>query len=109
MLPIAALSNVELRCCCDTGLVGYRMVSPVAVPEVRKLRRWGLKKDKKDGKEGKELLAAPLVPEAGVECSGSVDFITSEELESLRAWHGRSGSHDAWTLGWQIAWPAIWV
>ena len=65
MLPIAALSNVELRCCCDTGLVGYRMASPVAVPEVRKLRRWGLKKDKKDGKEGKELLAAPLVPEAG--------------------------------------------
>jgi len=65
LLPIAALSNVELRCCCDTGLVGYRMVSPVAVPEVRKLRRWGLKKDKKDGKEGKELLAAPLVPEVG--------------------------------------------
>ena len=66
LLPIAALSNVELRCCCDSGLVGYRMASPVAVPEVRKLRRWGLKKDKKDGKEGKELLAAPLVPEAGV-------------------------------------------
>ncbi|OLP79685.1 hypothetical protein AK812_SmicGene40008 [Symbiodinium microadriaticum] len=31
-----------------------------------------------------------------VDCTGA-DFITSEELESLRA--GRSGSRDAWTLG----------
>ena len=82
LLPLAARHGVELRCCCDTGLVGYRaQAAQATAPEVRKVRRWGLKKEKKEegekGEKGdkekvaRQLLAAPLIPEArvGVFCT----------------------------------------
>lgn len=45
LLPLAHRYAVEMRCCCDDTLFGHR--TPVeAKVEVRKVRRWGVGKDK---------------------------------------------------------------
>lgn len=43
LLVAAHRHGVELRCCCESGLVGHR-ASTAAKVEVRKVRRWGLGK-----------------------------------------------------------------